>query len=480
MKVIENIGYRAAAKMVGFPLQAVTSIVLARHLSARDYGIVGYAAIFVTFLAGFNDLGIGSALVQRKELEARVANTARSLRVVLGGMTFCLALPASRLAAAGFGDPVVSTVLVLLSLDFVISSVGFIPSYLMIRGLDYRRWVQPMIAAAVVRTAVACWLAVKGFGFWSIVIAGLASSVTQAAYFVCLDHRKPQFQWDKAVVRQLLSFGVPLFSSGLIVFALFNADNFIVGTVSGAKVLGYYALAFNWGAMACSVVTEVVHSVLFPTFARMQHDRERMRRAYLRVLEQLSVLGMLIYVGLSCCAREFLVIVLGRGGEKWLPACHALQILCVYGVLRLTLEPLGNVLVALGRTRLLFRANLIAACCEIGFLYPALVFGGIAAVALVVTISYAIQWLVYWPMIRDDLNVGIPDLKSVFFPAVAAGVCAWAAGAAVRSALPFGAPAFVLMIVTITAVFVTIQGWLSSWRWLGEWRQVYLAWAARA
>lgn len=474
MKVIENIGYRAAARMVALPLQAATSVVLARYLSARDFGIMGYAAIFVSFLVRFKDLGLGSALIQRKELDARTTNTAWTLRVVFGAAAFCMAFLASRLAAVGFGDPVVSVVVVVLSLDFLISSIGFIPSFLMMRGLDYRRWIQPMIAGAVVRTAVACWLALHGFSFWSIVIAELASSITAAVYFVCLDHRKLQFQFDKAIARELLRFGVPLFSSGLLGFVLFNADNFIVGAVSGAVVLGYYALAFNWGAMVCSLVYEVVHSVLFPTFARLQHDRERLRQGCLRVLEQLSALGVLLYVGLFCCAREFLVIVLGRGGGKWLPACHALQILCIYGIVRLMTEPLYNVLAALGRTRLLFRATLLAACCELVLLYPALVFGGINGVAVVVTVSYGVQWLVYWPAIRKDLNVGITDLKRVLFPAFAAGVCAWAAGAAVRSALPFGIPTFALMIVTITLVFVAIQGWLSSWRWFEEWRQVFL------
>ncbi len=475
MKVIENIGYRSAARLVTFSLQGATSVVLARHLSARDYGIVGYAVIFVSFLARFKDLGLGSALVQRKALDARATNTAWSLRVVLGAVAFCLALPASRLAAVGFGDRVVSSVLLVLSLDFLVSSIGFIPSFLMVRALDYRRWIRPMIGAAVVRTGVACWLAVNGFRFWSIVIAELASSVTQAAYFLCLDHRKLEFQWDKGMARELLRFGVPLFSSGLAIFVLFNADNFIVGAVSGAVVLGYYALAFNWGAMVCSSVSELVHSVLFPAFARMQHDRERMRRSYLRVLEQLSALGVLVYVGLFCCAREFLVIVLGGGGTKWMPACHALQILCIYGVMRLMLEPVGNVLIAMGRTRLIFRANLIAACCEIVLLYPALVVGGINAVAVVVTISYGVSWFVFWPVVRDHLNVSIPDMKRMLFPALTAGVGAWAAGAAVESALPFGIPTFALMMVTITLVFVAIQGWLSSWRWLEEWREVYWA-----
>jgi lipopolysaccharide exporter len=474
MKAIENIGYRGVARFVSFALQAGTAVILARYLSARDYGIVGYALIFVTFLARFNDLGFGTALVQRQELNERIINVAFSLRLALGTAAFILALLASKLVGASFGDPAVSTVVVVLSLDFLISSLSFIPNSLMIRAMDYRRWIQPTIAAAVVRAVVACWLAIHGFGFWSIVVASVVSSIVQTAWFLGLSHTRVRPQWDKGTAGELLSFGLPLFSSGLLIFALFNADNLIIGAVSGAAILGYYAIAFNWGAMTSSLVYEVVHSVLFPNFARMQNDRDRMRRSYLRIMEQLSAIGVLIHIGLFCCAKEFLVIILGRGGEKWLPATTALQVLCIYGIVRLLLEPLGNVLVAVGRTSLLFRATLIATCCEILLLYPALALGGITGVAVIVTCSYAVQGVVYWPLLRDDLAITPNELGRVIFPSVVAGACAWLAGMSVESALPFGVPAFALMIVTITVVFVSVQGVLSSWRWFGEWKQLYL------
>jgi O-antigen/teichoic acid export membrane protein len=345
----------------------------------------------------------------------------------------------------------------------------------MLRALDYRRWIQPMIAAAVVKTVIACWMAMKGYGFWSIVIATLLSSVVNTVWFILLGHPKIRVELDRVTARDLLQFGLPLFSSGLLAFALFNADNFIIGTVSGAAVLGYYAIAFNWGSMACTVVYEVVHSVLFPSLARMQDDRERLRRAYIRILEQLSAIGVLVHVGLFCCAREFLVLVLGRGGERWLPACRALQILCIYGLVRLLMEPLGNVLVALGRTSLLFRAVLLASCCEILLLYPALRLGGINAVAIIVTIAYAIQWFVYWPMLRNELDIGVGELTNILMPCFVAGACGWAVGAGIESLFPLGFPTFALMVTAITLVYVVVQGYLSSWRWFGEWRQMYLA-----
>ncbi len=444
-RVIANIGYRGLAQVVTYSLQAATSVVLAQHLSARDYGIVGYALIFVTFLAQFNDLGFGASLVQRPELDERTVNVAFTLRVALGGVVFAVAVLTSRLVRAALGDWTVSIAMVVLSMDFVISSLSFIPSFLMVRALDYRRWIRPVIAASAARTAVACWLALRGYGYWSIVLASLASSLTQTFLFRVLERPRVRLQWDKAVARTLLKFGFPLFSSGFLVFALFNADNFIIGTVSGAVTLGYYAIAFNWGAMASSVVYEAVHSVLFPSLARIQNDRERVRKTYLRLLEQLAAFGVLVHVGLFCCAREFLVLVLGRG------------------------------MVALGRTSVLFRATLLAACSEIVLLYPALRIGGISGVAIVVVVAYASQWLVYWPVVRRELKVGGAEVTRILVPSLIAGFCAWAAGATIESALPLGFPTFGLMIVAITFVFLFVHGWLSSWRWIGEWRQLYAA-----
>jgi len=131
--------------------------------------------------------------------------------------------------------------------------------------------------------------------------------------------------------------------------------------------------------------------------------------------------------------------------------------------------------VALGRTSVLFRATLLAACSEIVLLYPALRIGGISGVAIVVVVAYASQWLVYWPVVRRELKVGGAEVTRILVPSLIAGFCAWAAGATIESALPLGFPTFGLMIVAITFVFLFVHGWLSSWRWIGEWRQLYAA-----
>src|SRR5580692_3947095 len=90
----KNIRYNSIAKMLTYLSSAASSIVLGRCLLASDYGIVSFAFIFVNFMERFADIGIGSAIIQRKELDETTLYTAFSLKFVIGvavtGATFLL------------------------------------------------------------------------------------------------------------------------------------------------------------------------------------------------------------------------------------------------------------------------------------------------------------------------------------------------------------------------------------------------------
>lgn len=468
--IFANISYKGLAQFITFGLQFITSIILAQNLSPQDYGIMGFALIFVNFLSRFNDIGIGNALIQRKSIDDSVLNTAFTLRLALGACAFVAAWLVAPIARASFGDPAVTEVIRILAIGFLLGSLGFIPSSMLQRHLDFRHWIIPSILGVIVRAAVACYMAIAGYGYWSLVVAAVAGSATEAACFMSLSDARTTLTWNRHVVHELLQFGIPLFGSGLLTFILFNADNFIIGAVAGASILGYYALAFSWASRLPTLVYQVVHSVMFPALSRIQDDIARLRRTYLYMLEQLAVIGVAIHIGLFACAREFLVLVLGRGSDKWLPASHTLQILCAYGLVRLLLEPIGNVVVALGHTKILFRANLIASACEIALLYPAIRYFGISGAAAVVTVSYGIQWLVYWPEIKTQIGIPATSLLRILWPTALAGMAAFAAGESLGVIFPaLSWMEFLAKVSVIAATYFSIHGLVTSWAWLRPW-----------
>src|SRR5262249_23226094 len=138
---------------------------------------------------------------------------------------------------------------------------------------------------------------------------------------------------------QLIRYGRGLFASNLIMFAIFNADTFIIGAVAGASTLGYYTLALQWGSMVSSLMASIVHFVLFPPLARIHPAPDPLRSASLASLRYFSLFAFLTNVTFLLTANPFLYYALGHESDKWLPALATLKILAIYGIIRVILEP---------------------------------------------------------------------------------------------------------------------------------------------
>ena len=299
---VKGISYNSLSRIVIILLTGASQIILARNLSQNDYGIVGFATIFTNFLSGFSDLGISSALIQKKDLDKVTLSTGFILKAVLSCFVFGVSCCLSYFADLVFDAHDVGRVIQILSLNFLISCFVFLPTCLLTRDLNYRKLLVSQTATAFVNYSLAIVLAMNGFSYWSIVISNIVSGVLNVFLLNILEPIKIVLRFDKKIASQLIHFGGNLFLCGVITFIIFNADNFIIGTLAGAAALGYYALAFNWSTMICGVVHNAVLSVLFPVFAKMQSERDDLKSAYLKTLEYSTFICVLVNSTLYYCS----------------------------------------------------------------------------------------------------------------------------------------------------------------------------------
>ena len=170
--------------MVTLALQLLANVVLARSLNSTDYGVVGYAQIFISFLSLVSEFGLNSAAIQRPTLSAAALQTGFTLRLLLGLLAFGLALAAAPLCARLLGEPATGDVVKLLALGFLINGLAFLPGVQALRALDYARYTAAQVMGSVVNAAVTITMALNGFTFWSIVaanVAGIAASAPEPA-----------------------------------------------------------------------------------------------------------------------------------------------------------------------------------------------------------------------------------------------------------------------------------------------------------
>jgi O-antigen/teichoic acid export membrane protein len=468
LKTFENVGYNAIARVVTFIAQALANIVLARNLTSDDYGIVGFAMIFIAFLSQFSDLGINSAIIQRVELDESGLYTGFAIKTILGVFAFAASFFLASLSKFFFDNPAVVNVIRVLSLAFILNTLVFLPTALLTRELNYKKLFLPQAGTAIINSILSLTLALTGFRYWSIVLANICATIASVVFINVLKPVRLRFCFDRKAASELIHFGGNLFLSGIIVFAIFNADNFIVGAAKGSSLLGYYSIAFNWGSMTSAVLSTTVLSVFFPTFSRIQGDRKRIKNAYIRVLEYIAFIGVLANAALLLVSKEFLILVLGHGTDKWVPALTAFRILCIYGVCRCLLEPVGNVVLAIGKTKELLMTQIIVAVLEVGCLYPSLKYFGIEGVAVVVTVSYVTAYpILFWLIKREIDLTSIEWIKAVYPAIVSLSVCTITLYF-ISFAIPFSLIGMIQKLTLCSIIYCGVYGVITQWKMLYE------------
>ena len=431
-KSFRNVIYTSLNKGAALVCIAVTTSVVARNLSPSDYGVVGFAGIIIGFLAHFSDVGVGSAAIRSPNLDQRGLQTAFTLKIILSSGAFVAALLIAPFAHYFFQHPATGNVVRFLALNFLISTIGFLPQVTLMREQNYRALVSPGVASAVARCILAITLILYGWKYWAVIFADVGANLV-GGIAIQLARRIPiRFEFDWTDAREYLRFGVPLLGGGVLVFLIFNLDNFLVGSEMGSAKLGYYALAFTWGSFICGLLSDTVNNVLFPAFSAIRNDTAAMRRWYLKTVDVVGFVGVVANTTLLANVHFFLVTFLGKGSDKWVPAAATLKILCVYGIMRVITEPLSNCIMARGRTKMLLHATALAGAVELILLLLVLRTGRIELVAAAVLIAYATQAVIYLPYLRREFSISFRDLAAQLWPVIPALV----GGCAITSLLP--------------------------------------------
>ena len=133
---VSGVIWQTASFVLGKLLILVSTIILARLLLPRDFGLVGLALVFITYADVVTDLGVAQALVffpsgQRRSDAAVVVCLAVSL--LFAGIAIVLAPQ----AAAFFGHPEVTAMFQVLSISLVLRASGQVPDALLRKGLRF-------------------------------------------------------------------------------------------------------------------------------------------------------------------------------------------------------------------------------------------------------------------------------------------------------------------------------------------------------
>lgn len=381
-------------------LALVRSMILARLLTPADFGLMGMASLSLALLLVFTETGIWPALIQRSELDQTTLNTAWLISAARGIVLGLVTLAAAPWVAHFFGAPLLVPMLRVMALSFVLAGFNSLGLVLLQKELDFRTLAAVNLATSAVNLVAATMAAFLLRSVWALVIGTLAGALAALLLSYLVHPFRPQLRFDRGRARELFGFGKFLTASTIVNYALTQGDDACVGKVLGSDALGFYGLAYRLSNLPATSISHVLNRVTLPAYSAMQHDLDRLRTTYLRILKLTALVVFPMAAGLFGLAPLVVGVLYG---EKWLPMVPAFQILCLFGLERSIGSVSSPVFLALGRPDVGLKVSLVKLAAMVICLVPLTAGYGIAGTSLAVTFSAIAVQSVVIPVVAGML-----------------------------------------------------------------------------
>jgi O-antigen/teichoic acid export membrane protein len=330
----------------------IVALVLARLLAPEDFGFAAMVLVFSSLVLVFSDLGLGAALVQARELSEDDRCTAFWVTVGSGVVFTAVAAALSPVIAAFYGEPQVASLCAVFSLVFIITSLGATQEALLVRNMRFRGLETRNMVASIAGAITGITIALNDGGAWAIIGQQLAEASCGAVALWFASPWRPSLRGSRESLRRLWAFSGWLVGHRLLYYVHRNADNILIGRFVGASALGAYTIAYNVMLVPFSRIAGPIQRVLWPAFAEMQAEPERIVAGWVRVTRILGAIAIPALAGLVVVAPDFVDVVLG---QRWHEAAPLVQALAWVGVLQAIQVLNVDILQARGRTSVLFR-----------------------------------------------------------------------------------------------------------------------------
>lgn len=353
-------------------LQFVLSVVLARLLGPNEYGTIALLYIFIELAAVFGDSGFSASLVQRQDLTVKDESTVFWFHVISGSFLAILLYLCAPWISEFYDKPILIPLMWVMALAFFVSSIGNIHHVLLTKHLDFKRPMKVSVSAGFISGSTAILLAFQGYGVWALAAQTLVSSIVTTSLLWLLSDWRPRFVFDLATIRRLYAYGGYLMLADILMVSYNRIYTLYIGKVYSVDQLGIYSRADNTKQMPLDILSKMYVRVAFPIFSKTANDKGKLLRGVQYALKGIMLVTVPIMVGLMVSAEEFIIILFG---DKWVSVAPILKILCLAGLFW-PLQILNmNVQKSLGKSKILFKTEILKKVIGIFFVILSLPYG---------------------------------------------------------------------------------------------------------
>ena len=406
------LSWQAAQQTVVKLLYLVRTPILARLLSPDDFGLLAMGLVSLDVVMRITEVGMIPALIQKEDADQRHYDAAWSVGVFRSALVAVAVFVAAPYIAAVFGEVRATPVIQALGARPLLMSLASIGVAELTRTLQFEKLTLLRLADVGVDAVLSIGLA-PFLGVWALVVGSLAGPAARTVASYVVAPYRPRLRVDREAASSLIQFGRWVFVSGLIGLSSQLVLQAVIARQLGTAELGLYYLAEKIAGTITEISWELVGSVAFPWFSRLQHDRKETERMFKGLLRGMIV--VLVPVGLMLAALAP-SIVADLLGPRWAGTEDVIRVMVLAALLGGFGDAADHVLRSLGHPDRAALLDAIQAVLLVSLVWEgARSFGLVGAAGAWVPATFITQFVAY-AMLRKEFESplgGIARLTTV-------------------------------------------------------------------
>lgn len=336
-------GERISAQLVS----TLVTIVLARVLEPTHYGIIAIVTVFIGICNVFVTGGMGSAIVQKKEVDDCDYNSAFMISIMMSIILYIILFFTSPYVARFYKMQELSSVIRVMALRLPIASVNTIQQAHVQRQMAFKKFFVATLFGTVISGIVGVCMAISGFGVWALVAQYLTNTTIDTIVLFFTDGWKPKFQFSLRKAKDIFSFGWKVLAAELVYTLEADIRSLIIGKVFGSADLAYFDQGKKYPSLIVTNINTAINKVMLPAYSQEQDNLVRLKQMLRRSISiGIFVLAPLM-VGFAAVSNNFVLVILT---DKWISSVPFIQIFCLSYLTRPLETSCHQALLAVGRS----------------------------------------------------------------------------------------------------------------------------------
>lgn len=336
-------------------LQFVTLVILGRLLTPEDYGVYGIMMIFIAVSDMLVDSGFGGALVYKKKIVRSDINTLFYVNVAISLVLYLIIFILSPLFENYYSVNDLSLYLRVLGITIILFALSQVQNAIVIRNLEFKKSALINVLAAILSSALAIYMAYKGYGVWSLIAQVVSNSLFVTLFYWTTSKIRLGLDLSKESLKYFWGFGSNLVCANILQAIVNNISTSIIPKIGNVTQSGYFFQATKINNIPINILTVSADKYTFPVLSRekelscLKHEARKLNTFFF-------LLFIPLFPFLSYCSHPLIHIILG---SIWDPVSIYYSLLCWSGIGLLIQGLYRNIIKATGMTNYIMYVEIV-------------------------------------------------------------------------------------------------------------------------